>query len=295
MGSGNWDSQSFSSYSRSRGRSVNSRGIVDTSNYSHAQEMYKSRHLVPALDPKNIMRECCDSDEHPKTKPVILGLDVTGSMGDAAMEVAGKLNEVMTKLYDEIQDVEFCVMGIGDLYCDTAPIQMSQFESDIRIAEQLDQIYFEGNGGGNGYETYTTAWYMGLRHTKLDCWKRGEKGIIITLGDEPLNPYLNRNGIKRVVGDDLEGDVDTSVLYQEVTDKFDVYHIFVRHGSNYYEDRAKASFSKYLDKDHLRFSSVDAIVETIISIITNANTCMYIGESDHPVSDEGPINSEIRW
>ena len=127
--------------------------VIDTN--LNVQDIYKARHISPLLDPKNVMRECCDSEEHPNTLPVILALDVTGSMGDSAVRVAQKLNEIITDIYDDgsIKDVQFCVMGIGDLSCDDAPIQISQFESDIRIAEQMDAIYFEGGGGGNRYES----------------------------------------------------------------------------------------------------------------------------------------------
>lgn len=109
---------------------------------------FKSCGLNAALDPKNVIRECRDSDEHPNTIPVILALDVTGSMGDAAVAVAKKLNVIMTRLFENIKDVEFMIMGIGDLAYDSTPIQASQFESDIRIAEQLDKLYFEYGGGG---------------------------------------------------------------------------------------------------------------------------------------------------
>lgn len=102
-------------------------------------------------------------------------------------------------------------MGIGDLSYDRFPIQASQFESDIRIAEQLEKVYFEFGGGGNFYESYTAAWYFGARHTKLDCWNRGKKGIIITIGDERLNPYLPRTayycGLSNATGDSLEDTV----------------------------------------------------------------------------------------
>ena len=148
MGYGSWSNSTYADYSKSVGRTVtNINGInyVD-GNYS-AQELYRSRQLDSVLDPKNVVRECCDSEEHPNTIPVILALDVTGSMGNTAVEVAKKLNEIMTNLYEEVSDVQFMIMGIGDLYCDAAPIQASQFESDIRIAEQLDKIYFEGGGG----------------------------------------------------------------------------------------------------------------------------------------------------
>ena len=189
MGYGRWREEDFRNYSAGRGRTVRMDGTLDTSGHT-AQTMYTERGLHPALNPRGVMRECCENEEHPNTMPVILALDVTGSMGSAAMEVAAKLNEVMTELLGTDMDVEFMIMGIGDLAYDRAPIQISQFESDIRIAEQLDKIYFEGGGGGNMFESYTAAWYMALHHTRLDCWKRGQKGLIITMGDEPMNTYL---------------------------------------------------------------------------------------------------------
>lgn len=206
-------------------------------------------------------------------------MDVTGSMGGAAVEVAKKLNVVMTKLYKEVSDVEFLIMGIGDLAYDSCPIQASQFESDIRIAEQLDKIYFEGHGGGNGFESYTAAWYFGLYHTKLDCWKRGNKGIIITMGDEALNPYLPMNG-KRCgliasTGDNLESDVETKDLYDNVIKKFDVYHLAVDDPQSAYDryaDDIKDSFGKYLDDKHLKVVSLDNIVQTIVDIIKDAQS-----------------------
>ena len=176
MGYGYWTRERFADYSASRGRTVNADGRLDSS--LTEQQLFAQRWLHPRLDPKNVIRECCDSADHPNSVPVILALDVTGSMGTAAAEVAKKMNEVMTRLYEEIQDVEFLVMGIGDLSYDRAPIQMSQFESDIRIVEQLDLVYIEHGGGGNDFESYTAAWYMGARHTRLDCWKRNRRAGI---------------------------------------------------------------------------------------------------------------------
>lgn len=271
MGSGSWSTSSFTSYSKSVGRAVTSDGHLH-SKYT-AQDLFTSRDIQPALDPHEVIRECCDSEEHPNTIPVILALDVTGSMGSAAAEVAKKLNEVMTKLYEKVADVEFLVMGIGDLAYDRAPIQASQFESDIRIAEQLDKIFFEGGGGGNNYESYTAAWYFGLRHTKLDCWKRGKKGIIITMGDEPLNPYLPADRLRRVTGDNLQGDVETEDLYKSVKEKFDVYHLAVDDTETSYTwhaERIKATYSKYFDSDHFKVVNLNNIANAIVNIVTNA-------------------------
>ncbi len=273
MGYGTWSSSSYTSYSTGLGRTVTTDGLLDSS-YT-AQDLYKSRSLDPILNPYGVIRECCDSDEHPNTIPVILALDVTGSMGSAAAEVAKKLNAIMTELYERVTDVEFMVMGIGDMAYDRAPVQASQFESDIRIAEQLDKVYFEGGGGGNSFESYTAAWYMGLYHTKLDCWERGKKGIIITLGDEPLNPYLPKSGVSGVFGDNTQGDIETKDLYKKVIEKFDVYHLAVddpNSSYNWYSRDIDKTWSKQLDKDHFKVVTLNNLATTISNIVANAET-----------------------
>ena len=227
MGGGSWTTASYCNYATSIGRTFDTKKGVLSDDFASAQELFKSRSLDPALDPKNVIRECCDSEEHPNTIPIILALDVTGSMGDTSIEIAKKLNKIMTALYKDVKDIEFLIMGIGDLAYDNYPIQASQFESDIRIAEQLDKIYFEAGGGGNEYESYTSAWLFGARHTKLDSWKRGKKGLIITIGDEKINPYLPMNPLKKATGEALQADIDTKDLYDEVKDKYDLYHLNV--------------------------------------------------------------------
>ena len=263
MGWGSWTSASYNT-------AVRSMGFSSTTAMASAsvQEVYRENRLNPLLNPKNVVRECLDTEEHPETIPVILALDVTGSMGSAATMCASKLDEIMKELYDKVKDVEFLMMGIGDLACDDAPIQASQFESDIRILDQTTKVYFEGGGGGNSYESYTAAWYFGLHNTKLDCWKRGKKGIIITMGDEPLNPYLPGRRLSEVLGTSTQ-DVDTEVLYKEVCEKYDVYHIAITNNSCYnrYKDEIKNSWGKLLNQ-YLIIATSDELPKIISEIVT---------------------------
>ena len=268
MGYGHWTRTDFISYNVSKGRTVTASGTLDARLTD--RQIFTQIGLHPRLNPRNVLRECCDSEEHPETVPVILALDVTGSMGPASAEVAKKMNEVMTALCGRIKDVEFMVMGIGDLAYDKVPIQISQFESDIRIAEQLDLIYMEHGGGGNEYESYTAAWYMGLNHTKLDCWKRGKKGLIITMGDETLNPYLPKEPLSLATGDPLQSDVETEILYQEASEKFEIYHIFVNHPPmSRFRDAARDTFGKLLPEGHLQESTVVGISSKLTKIISD--------------------------
>ena len=266
MGYGYWTRNDFVTYSAARGRTVDASGNLDSRLTD--QQLFRQVGLHPRLNPRNVTRECCDSPDHPNTIPVILALDVTGSMGAASAEVARKMNEVMTSLYDTIPDVEFMVMGIGDLAYDRVPIQISQFEADIRIAEQLDQVYMEHGGGGNAFESYTAAWYMGARHTRLDCWKRGEKGLIITMGDEPLNPYLPRKPLEDATGDSLQADVETGKLYREAAKMYDIYHLHVTHRQpDRYLEAAEKSFGKVLPRGHGIVTDLDGISRTLIRVI----------------------------
>lgn len=286
MGGGSWTSASYDAYTKGT-RGMDS--VTYAASTLNTQEVYKARAMDKELNPKNVMRECCDTEEHPRTLPVILALDVTGSMGMAATEVAKKLGVIMGDLYDDkdIPDVEFCVMAIGDLYCDWAPIQISQFESDIRIAEQLDKVWFEGGGGGNKWESYTAAWYMGVNHCKLDCWKRGKRGIIITLGDEQLNPYLQAPMIAKYVGDENQEDIETGNLYKEASEKYEIHHISVndRHSSyfrNNRENRVDNSWKGLLGQNY-HICTIDELAATIAEIVsgnTGAGETVFATPSD---------------
>lgn len=294
MGSGAFTTSSFVNYSISKKRAVDSSGVVVTDNL---QDFYSQRSIHKDLNPYKVVRECCDSEEHPNTIPVIIGLDVTGSMGGACVKTAQNLNTIITSLYDEFEDVEFMIMGIGDLSYDHAPIQVSQFESDIRIAEHLDNVYMEHGGGGNGFESYTAAWYFGLYHTALDCWKRGKKGIIITMGDEPLNPYLPKEKLNKVLGDHVEADVETKDLYQLAKEKFDIYHIAINDKDDCYrryKDRVDKSFSKVLGED-FKIATLDELPKTIVDCIKDSVGDVITNPVDHSVDNTTNSSEYITW
>lgn len=295
MGSGSWSNASYASYNSSVGKTY------DHSTNRVLDQEYKAVRLDEGLNPQNFkIRECANSEEHPNTIPVILALDVTGSMGRACKETAEALGVIMTDLYEKFTDIEFCVMGIGDLAYDSAPVQMSQFESDVRIAEALDKIFMEHGGGGNGYESYTAAWYMGLKRTKLDCYdQQGRKGIIITMGDEPLNPYLPVNKLNRYTGATEEKDIETEELLKEVTKKFNVYHIAVKDSADsygYYKDAIHRSF-KILG-ERFKVSTINDLSKTIVDCISDSlASAGVITDSVASAPEKNVLNEkgEITW
>lgn len=263
MGCGTFTSSDWSSYKARRGYSA----------ASTARDMYRSTSVKPEMEPVGVTyRESCDSAEHPESTPIILGLDVTGSMGCVLETVSKKLNTLIMEIYDRepVKDPQIMIMAFGDVQCDRHPLQVSQFESDIRIAEQLNDVYFERGGGGNDGESYTLPWYFAARHTKTDSFeKRGKKGFLFTMGDEPYLDIITRNEIKRFVGDDIEGDLSAEELLTEVSRQYEVYHLMIEEGNGMRRggDEVIDKWTNLLGQRAVLVSDCSKIPEIIVSIL----------------------------
>ena len=258
MGSGSWTSKDWSTYTASR-------GYTSTSS---AKDLYKSTSMKDAFNPKGVkFRESCDSAEHPNSTPIIIGLDVTGSMSSVLETVSKRLGDTITEIMkrNPIEDPQIMFAAFGDAECDRCPLQVTQFESDIRIAEQLNDIYFERGGGGNGGESYALPWYFAARHTKIDSFdKHGKKGFIFTVGDECCLPVLTKAQIKNFIGDDIEANITAEEILTEVSRKYEVYHLIVDPVP--YQDPQK-SWKAMLGKNCINVEDIDKIPEIIVSIL----------------------------
>jgi hypothetical protein len=275
MGSGSWSSSSWDNYKTSKG----------INNHSTVNQIYTNHNIVDALNPKGVnVRESCDSDEHPKSRAVAVFVDVTGSMGYLSEEIAkNSLNTLITELYDKkpIEDPQLMIGAIGDAFTDSAPLQVSQFESDIRIAKQLTEIYFEGSGGGNGGESYLLAWYFLARHSKLDCFdKRNEKAFLFTIGDENNHDKLTKDQIERFIGDKVESDVTAEELLTEISRKYEVFHLIVGSYQNHGSD---VSWKKLLGERAMVVSDVSKlpeIIESTLEIIGGKDIASVVAQWD---------------
>ncbi len=163
----------------------------------------------PSLDPatKNKagdnVRESRDSTEHPTTTPIIVGFDSTGSMGSVPRMVQSKLKTLFALLVDKkyATDPQVAIATYGDATCDKVPLQFSQFESDNRIDDNLDNLFLEGGGGGNDGETSQLLAYYAAHHTSTDAWDiRGKKGYLFLIADEKQVPVTAEH-VQKVIGD----------------------------------------------------------------------------------------------
>lgn len=260
MGCGAWSSSDWKKYSSKR---ITGRSVAD---------IYSAKTVDPKYDPRKIyVRESCDSADHPVTTPIIIGLDVTGSMSDLLDVTAKKLGEMVKDILErqpvEGPQIMFC--AVGDSMCDRSPLQATQFESDIRIASQLTELWFEKGGGGNRFESYPLVWYFAANKTKTDAWeKRQRKGVIFTLGDDGYPDKLTQHEIERVFGDNVSEDVDTAALLAQVSRKYEVFHLMVMDRRS--EQVVKLpKWRELMGERAIAVTDVNAIPEIIVSLLEN--------------------------
>lgn len=218
-------------------------GVVRSSapRITNATQVFKATRMIDEFNPAvmKLPREALDSALSPHSRGIIFAEDVTGSMDRYLLSlIQTQFPQLIKQIGKHVSfNPHIMFMGVGDVEAgDRAPLQVTQFETDLRMLEQLEKIWLEKRGGGNSYESYILAWYFAAKYCKMDCFeKRGEKGFLFTFGDESLTPYISARDLKTVFGDrpDLDTrEVTAQDCYDMASEKFNCYHIIL-HGNGY--------------------------------------------------------------
>ena len=158
MGNSRWSGDDYTTYAQ-------------TTNYRTAsrEQVFTQRSVNEKLDPRNVkvgkgprvgqqLRESMISEENPNPTPIILGLDVTGSMGAVAHQIAvDELPKLMTEIHSTgvVSDPHVMFMGIDDVFAQGhGALQTSYFEPDLRIVERffdrVEEVGCEARWGAAG-------------------------------------------------------------------------------------------------------------------------------------------------
>jgi hypothetical protein len=243
-----------------------------------AREIFKERNMNSAMNPAGVdIRESRDSDEHPLSLSIVLGLDVTGSMGSIPHYLIKEgLPNIMASIIESgVKHPQLMFLGIGDHECDKAPLQVGQFESsDALLDHWLTSVYIEGGGGGNFGESYLLAWYFAAFHTSIDCLeKRNSKGFLFTIGDEPCLKGIKKYHLERIMGpkNEFNKDYTAMELLKKAREKYNVYHLHLEQGSNGMVESVIRSWDE-MGEDFIRIKNKKDVVNKIVEIVTTQAT-----------------------
>lgn len=232
----------------------------------------KERKIHQSMDPKGIsIREARDSVANPNSVPIILALDITGSMQQIPIWLVREgLPKVMERIMQKgIPDPALLFMAVGDAETDHYPLQVGQFESDDnKLDHWLQSVYLEGGGGSNAGESYLLAWYFAAFHTVTDSFeKRSKKGILFTTGDEPCLNSLTKSQLTKLMGDAAPQyeDFTAQKLLEKAKEKWEVYHLHVMQGSA--GQRSLVYWKQLLDDHCIQVDNYEDLPEIMSQII----------------------------
>ncbi len=264
MGRGSYNAADWNKLKDSRGINAG----------STADDIFSGNKVNEKYLPKFInVRESRDSEDSPQSTPIIIGFDSTGSMGYLAAEIAkNSLNKTATMILEKrpVTDPHIMCAAFTSPH-EQPPLQITQFEADIRVVEQL--LEFTLNGG-NMYSYDSLVWYFALEHTAIDSYeKRKQKGFIFCIGDEVgddgRNEILNSLSIKKVFNDDRERGFTTGELYNAASEKYEIFHIITgRHTEHSLEtwERLISGRNAVVEPEDIEF-----LAEVMISIMQHMN------------------------
>lgn len=263
----------------------------------HARVAYKVSHAIPTfdydskiksgaapcvahstLDPKGVTRESRDSDAHPESLAIAIIFDGTGSMGSVPVTLQAKLPQLMGLLLRKgyVEHPQILFGAVQDYFADRVALQIGQFESGLEMDDNLTNLVLEGGGGGSYEESYQEALYFFGRHTSIDCFeKRGKKGYLFLIGDEKPYPITNKDEIKEIFGDDVQGPLTAETLVAEAQEKYHVFFLIPMSGTQHGRDPVlRNRWAALLGEDHvIGMQEADGVCEAIaVAIGVNEGT-----------------------
>jgi len=282
------------SYLATTAKSIEDGTAMDYSRTMMRSQPRSSWKMHELLDPKRqnkegdnagtIIRESLDFDEHPNTTPIVVVLDVTGSMASVPLQILKTLPDLMDKLHEaKVPDPQVLICAVGDEFSDAVPFQIGQFESDNRIDEQINAIVPEGGGGGGNHESYATMAFFLANYTHLDSHAlRDTKGLCFFIGDERLYKNVSAKAIQKHFDDKFIGqEFETTDIFKDLQEKFDTFLFYsdhhrdggegvIRNGDRTYDADRAITWDKVLDQEQiLILDEPDKVCSRIAQVVAS--------------------------
>ena len=191
------------------------------------------------IDPKKTIRS-------ESKNPLIVAIDVTGSMARWPFEIFDRLPLLYNTLAQYRPDVEICFAAIGDAGVDRWPLQVTTFASGFDLEQLLGSLYGEG-GGGDAPESY--GLFAHWVNTHVEIPNAEEPPFLIVFGDVTMHPTIARGQIQHYLGDKLSGDVDAIREWQKLSQTWNTW--FMRRPTGARGDKVDTQWGKAIGEQKI--------------------------------------------
>ncbi len=158
----------------------------------------------------------------PSPNPLIVAVDVTGSMASWPFEIFDRLPLLYNTLSQYREDLAICFAAIGDAGYDQWPLQVTTFASGYDLEQLLGALYGEG-GGGDAPESY--GLFAHWVNTHVETPNVSEAPFLILFGDAPMHPQVPARQISHYLGDRGNGSVDAIQAWQQLCQNWNVWFL----------------------------------------------------------------------
>jgi hypothetical protein len=209
--------------------------------------------------------------ETESTSPLVVAIDVTGSMAEWPETFFEKLPLLYNEVKRYIPDVEISFAAVGDAYTDSYPIQIGDFAKGKSLDAKINDIYPEGGGGGGARESYSLTAQFYNEHCKMP---NAKNPIFVFLGDEGYYPNIPKAHIREYIGDDVGEAVKCSQVMDKLKSNFKVYAVRKEYFGN--EEEVREQWENTLGRENVvMLEDPGRVVDCIIGLVAS-----YAGKFD---------------
>lgn len=211
---GKWLGDSRYSYSS---KGATKRAAAATRAAAHGPRTYEKKDgpNIKIIDPRKHVRS-------ESTNPLIVAVDVTGSMASWPFEIFDRLPLLYNTLSQYREDLEICFAAIGDAAYDRWPLQVTPFAGGFDLEQLLGSLYGEG-GGGDAPESY--GLFAHWVNTHVEVPNAQEPPFLIVFGDVTMRPQVTKDHIAEVLGDSAQRSVDAVAAWKQVTKTWNTWFL----------------------------------------------------------------------
>ncbi len=178
--------------------------------------------------------------------PLIIAVDVTGSMASWPFEIFDRLPLLYNTLSQYREDLEICFAAIGDARVDTWPLQVTTFASGFDLEQLLSSLFGEG-GGGDAPESY--GLFAHWVNTHVTVPKLEEQPFMIVFGDVTMHPKVSKDTVAHYLGDKVRADVDSLAAWKKVTQNWNTW--FLRRPTGKRGDKVDEQWGKAIGEQKI--------------------------------------------
>ncbi len=197
--------------------------------------------------------------------PLVVAVDVTGSMANWPFEIFDRLPLFYNTLAQYREDLEVVFAAIGDAGVDRFPIQVTDFAKGYDLEQQLGALWGEG-GGGDAPESYGLFAHWLATHVEVP--NAVETPFLIVFGDAPMHEKVPGSQIQKWLGDHTK-DVNAVTAWQQLGQKWNTW--FLRRPTGRKGDEVHVQWAKAVgEKKILVIDDEQRAVDYAMGIVARA-------------------------